>query len=213
MASTAAARRLVGKLKPESTALMVCDIQTKFRPLVWKGETVVRTAQYMTSVAKALQIPIVVTQQYTKVFGPTVPGVFKSAEDLEACPIFEKKKFSMMTEEVQEHCNKLDKSSFILTGIEAHVCLQQTALDLLEQGKEVHIIVDGVSSQQPLDREVALQRMSQAGAFLTTAQSAAFMLMQTADHENFKAVSKLSVEHMKLENEFNEASKKRKLSD
>ena len=208
MASSSAARRLVGKLKPESSLLMICDIQTKFRPLVWKGETVVRTAQYMTSVAKALNIPTVATQQYTKVFGPTVAEVFKSPEDLEACPTFEKKKFSMMTDEVQQHVDALNKTSFLLVGIEAHVCLQQTALDLLEQGKEVHVIVDGVSSQQPLDREVALQRMSQAGAFLTTAQSAAFMLMQTADHENFKAVSKLTVEHMKLENEFNEALKK-----
>jgi len=113
-----------------------------------------------------------------------------------------------MTDEVQAHVDKLDKQSFLLVGIEAHVCLLQTALDLLEQGKDVHVIVDGVSSQQPIDREVALERMSQAGAFLTTAQSAAFMLMRSADHENFKAVSKLTVEHMKLENEFNEALKK-----
>jgi nicotinamidase-related amidase len=208
MASNTTARRLVGKLKPESSLLMICDIQTKFRPLVWKGETVVKTAKYMTSVAKALNIPMVATQQYTKVFGPTVAEVFAEPADLEACPIFEKKKFSMMTDEVQKHVDALNKTSFLLVGIEAHVCLQQTALDLLEQGKEVHVIVDGVSSQQPIDREIALQRMSQAGAFLTTAQSAAFMLMQTADHENFKAVSKLTVEHMKLENEFNEALKK-----
>ena len=208
MASSGVARRVVGKLHPESSILMVCDIQTKFRPLVWRGEPVVKTAQYMTSVAKALSIPIVVTQQYTKVFGPTVPEVFADAADLEACPTFEKKKFSMMTPEVQAHVDALNKTSFLLVGIEAHVCLQQTALDLLEQGKEVHVIVDGVSSQQPIDREIALQRMSQAGAFLTTAQSAAFMLMQSADNENFKTVSKLTVEHMKLENEFNEALKK-----
>lgn len=207
MASSTAARRMVGKLKPESSLLMVCDIQTKFRPLVWRGETVVKTAQYMTSVAKALDIPIVATQQYTKVFGPTVPEVFADAADLKACPIFEKKKFSMMTEEVQAHVDKLNKTSFLLVGIEAHVCLQQTCLDLLEQGKDVHVLVDAVSSQQPIDREIALQRMSQAGAFLTTAQSAAFMLMQTADHANFKTVSKLTVEHMKRENEFNEAIK------
>lgn len=206
--ASGAARRMVGKLNPETSLLMVCDIQTKFRPLVWRGETVVRTSQYMTSVAKALKIPVVATQQYTKVFGPTVPEVFASAEDLEACPIFEKKKFSMMTDEVQAHVDQLNKTSFLLVGIEAHVCLQQTALDLLEQGKDVHVIVDGVSSQQPIDREIALQRMSQAGAYLTTAQSAAFMLMQSANHENFKAVSKLTVEHMKLENEFNEALKK-----
>jgi hypothetical protein len=89
----------------------------------------------------------------------------------------------------------------------AHVCVQQTCLDFLEEGKDVHIIVDGVSSQQAFDREIALQRMSQAGAYLTTAQSAAFMLMKSAEHAHFKTVSKLTVEHMKLPNEFNEAMK------
>lgn len=89
-------------------------------------------------------------------------------------------------------------------GVHAHVH-PGASLDLLEQGKEVHLIVDAASSQQAFDREIALQRMSQAGAFLTTAQSAAFMLMQTADHANFKTVSKLTVEHMKQPNEFNDA--------
>eukprot|EP00540_Astrosyne_radiata_P003279 CAMPEP_0116846740 /NCGR_PEP_ID=MMETSP0418-20121206/14015_1 /TAXON_ID=1158023 /ORGANISM="Astrosyne radiata, Strain 13vi08-1A" /LENGTH=111 /DNA_ID=CAMNT_0004478045 /DNA_START=206 /DNA_END=537 /DNA_ORIENTATION=+ len=111
----------------------------------------------------------------------------------------------MITEEVSQYLATLKRSSYILFGIEAHVCVQQTALDLLEEGHDVHIIVDGVSSQQPIDRQVALSRMSQAGAYLTTAQSAAFMLMQTADHPNFKAVSKLTVEHMKKPNEFNDA--------
>ena len=196
---------MVGKLKPESSALLVCDIQELFRPRAFNYDTVLRTAQYMTSTAKALDIPTVVTQQYTKVFGPTCPEVFASKEDLDSANIFEKKKFSMCTQEVQEHLNSLNKQSFIMVGIEAHVCVLQTALDLLEAGKDVHIIVDGVTSQQPIDREVALQRLSQAGAFLTTAQSCAFMLMQSADHANFKTVSKLTVEHMKLENQFNEA--------
>jgi len=208
MAATGAARRImVGKLKPESSLLMVCDIQTKFRPLIWRSETVINTTQYMTSVAKALNMPMVATQQYTKVFGDTVPECFATPEDLKDCPIFEKKKFSMLTDEVQGHVDSLNRDSYLLVGIEAHVCLQQTALDLLEQGKDVHVIVDGVSSQQPIDRDIALQRMQQAGAYLTTAQSAVFMLMGSADHENFKTVSKLTVEHMKRVNEFNEALK------
>jgi len=198
-------RRLIGKLQPQSSVFLLCDIQERFRPLIWRGETIVNTARYMTSVAKALGIPVLITQQYTKVFGETVKDCFSNPEeDLKAYPIFEKKKFSMCTEEVCSHMEGLNKDSVILFGIEAHVCVQQTCLDLLEQGKEVHVVVDGVSSQQSYDREIALRRMSQAGAFLTTAQSAAFMLMQTANHDNFKPVSKLTVEHMKLSNEFNE---------
>jgi nicotinamidase-related amidase len=200
-----AGRRLVGKLRPETTAFLLCDIQDRFRPLIWRGETVINTSRYLTSVAKALEIPVVVTQQYTKVFGDTVTDCFADPEDLKSVPIFEKKKFSMCTEEVSAHMSKLDKQAIVLFGIEAHVCVLQTALDLLEQGKDVHIIVDACTSQQAFDREIALQRLSQAGAFLTTAQSAAFMLMQSAEHSNFKVVSKLTVEHMKLPNEFNDA--------
>lgn len=183
---TKAARHSIGKLKPENTVFLLCDIQERFCPLIWRGETIIRTANYMTSVAKALDIPIVVTQQYTKAFGDTVPDVFTDQDHFKSCKMFEKKNFSMCTDEVKSHLNALNKKSVVLFGIEAHVCLQQTCLDLLEEGTDVHIIADGVSSQQPYDRELSLQRMSQAGAFLTTAQSAAFMLMQSAEHANFK---------------------------
>eukprot|EP00527_Entomoneis_sp_CCMP2396_P007250 CAMPEP_0198146688 /NCGR_PEP_ID=MMETSP1443-20131203/30782_1 /TAXON_ID=186043 /ORGANISM="Entomoneis sp., Strain CCMP2396" /LENGTH=218 /DNA_ID=CAMNT_0043810733 /DNA_START=198 /DNA_END=854 /DNA_ORIENTATION=+ len=214
-AASSAARRTVGKLHPEKTMVLLCDMQEKFCPLIFKMESVVQTARYMTSVASALEVPILATQQYTKVFGPTVPDCFaeNAAEQKwttleklqETNMLFDKKLFSMITPEVKGKLESeyADKSSFILVGIEAHVCIQQTCLDLLEQGKDVHVIVDGVSSQQPIDREIALQRMQAAGAYLTTAQSAAFMLMQSADHANFKTVSKLTVAHMKLANEFN----------
>lgn len=202
-ATKSAARALVGKLYPEKTAVLLCDMQERFRPLIWRMETVINTTRYMTSVARALNMPIVGTQQYTKVFGTTLSDCFATKEESEI-PIFEKKKFSMLTDEFQAKLSELNKESYIVVGIEAHVCVQQTCLDLLEQGKDVHLIVDGVSSQQPFDREVALQRLQSAGAFLTTAQSAAFMLMQSAEHPNFKTVSKLTVDHMKLPNEFNE---------
>jgi nicotinamidase-related amidase len=205
----AAARLLhVGKLRPETTALLVCDIQEHFIPLIWKSDTVVSTCRYMTSVVKALDVPILAMQQYTKAFGKTVPGCFATPDELEATPVYEKKLFSMITPEVEQKLSGWNKQSYIIVGIEAHVCVQQTCLELLERGKDVHVIVDGVSSQQVLDRDVALQRLQHTGAFLTTAQSAAFMLMQSADHANFKAVSKLTVDHMKLCNEFNEALKK-----
>jgi nicotinamidase-related amidase len=198
-----ATRSVVGKLKPEHTAFLLCDIQERFRSLIYNGPTVIRTSQYLTSVAKALDIPIVITQQATKVFGPTVSDCFASPEDLSNIPIFEKKVFSMLCgPEMDAHLEKLQRSTYVLFGVEAHICVQQTALDLLERGNDVHIVVDAVSSQLPYDRTIALQRLQQAGAWLTTAQSAAFMLLQSADHPNFKTVSRLTVEHMKLPNGF-----------
>jgi len=195
--------RAVGKLQSAHTALLLCDVQERFRPLIYRMETVVHTCRYMTSVATALDIPIVGTQQYTKVFGETVPDTFADPAALAATPIFDKKKFSMLTDDVKNKLDELNKNTYLIMGIEAHVCVQQTCLDLIESGADVHVIVDAVSSQQPYDRAIALDRLQHAGAFLTTAQSAAFMLMQSADHANFKIVSKLTVEHMKLPNEFN----------
>jgi Isochorismatase family len=185
----------------------------------------------MVNVAQILDVPIVVTQQYTKAFGPTVPEclapiVLKGSSSdttppvslpTQQPPIFEKKLFSMLTPEVQTHLGMNGSSgentssstsssseSFIVVGIEAHVCVQQTCLDLVERGKQVHLIVDGVSSQQVLDRSVALQRLATLpGVYLTTAQSAVFMLLHSADHKHFKTISKLTVQHMKLPNEFN----------
>eukprot|EP00584_Thalassiosira_punctigera_P012999 CAMPEP_0172555048 /NCGR_PEP_ID=MMETSP1067-20121228/57754_1 /TAXON_ID=265564 ORGANISM="Thalassiosira punctigera, Strain Tpunct2005C2" /NCGR_SAMPLE_ID=MMETSP1067 /ASSEMBLY_ACC=CAM_ASM_000444 /LENGTH=205 /DNA_ID=CAMNT_0013343551 /DNA_START=278 /DNA_END=895 /DNA_ORIENTATION=+ len=204
MSLAATSRRSVGKLTPSNTALLVCDVQERFRPLIHKMETVINTTKFMTSLAKELNFPIVATQQYTKIFGPTVADAFADSKDIGTLvPVFEKKKFSMLTEECSQHLASLEKTSYLLVGIEAHVCIQQTALDLLDQDHDVHIIADGVSSQQPYDREMALRRMECSGAWLTTAQSAAFMLLGSADHPNFKAVSKLVKDHMALKNEFN----------
>jgi nicotinamidase-related amidase len=203
---------VIGKLCPDRTVLLICDIQERFLPLIYRSETIVNTCRYMTSVAATLGIPMICTQQYTKAFGNTVSECFASSEiqSLATTPVYDKKLFSMLTPEVREKLNTLParRDTYILLGIEAHVCVQQTCLDLLElkadgEPSYVHLIADGISSQQPYDREIALQRMGSAGAFTTTAQSAAFMLMQSAEHEQFKTISKLTVEHMKLANAFN----------
>lgn len=229
--------RSVGKLNPSTTTLLICDIQERFRPLIHNMETVISTSKFLSGVAYELEVPIVVTQQYTKVFGSTIhdavcnPSLLSPQPPLEVVeqeakeeeeedgntnkrmiPIFDKKTFSMITPQVSTHLSALhishttpssSSSSYILLGIEAHVCLQQTALDLVELGHEVHIITDGVSSQNKYDRQVALQRLDKCdGIYLTTAQSAAFMLLQSADHPKFKTVSRLVKEHMALKNEF-----------
>lgn len=89
------------------------------------------------------------------------------------------------------------RKSIVLFGIEAHVCVQQTALDLLEQGYDVHVLADGVSSQRVHDRSVALRRMAQAGAHVTTAESLIFMLLASAEHPQFRTIAGLIKEHGK----------------
>jgi nicotinamidase-related amidase len=212
------ASRAIGKLNPATTCLLLCDIQDRFRPLIHNAESVISTSNFLCRVATTLEVPIVATEQYSKVFGHTTLDVLKgegsgevSGDNSEvpqiAVPTFEKKLFSMMTPEVKSHLSVTQPGvkSFILFGIEAHVCVQQTALDLLEEGYDVHVVVDAVSSQSSFDRELALTRMAQSGAFLTTAQSTAFMLMGTAEHANFKEVSKMIVKQGQIENAFHSA--------
>jgi nicotinamidase-related amidase len=201
---SALSHRIIGnKLNPTKTVLLVCDVQERFRSLIWRMETVVQTTQYMTRLATLLEIPVVVTEQYKKAFGSTISDCWE--QDEMPFTVFEKKQFSMCTPPVLEQLRQYpERDTFILVGIEAHVCVQQTCLDLLSLKRHVHLIADGISSQQPYDRDMALQRMQQAGAFVTTAQSAAFMWMQTADHPQFKAFRQLTMEHMKKRNEFND---------
>lgn len=205
-----AATAISATLNPATTVLLVCDVQERFRSLIHNMDTLIHTTQYMTRLAALLEIPVFVTQQYTAALGPTVAECFHPPlvdQGSKHIAVFEKKQFSMYTPQVKDHLQQHypDHTTFIMVGIEAHVCVQQTCLDLLSlsQHHQVHLVCDGISSQQTYDREIALQRMSQAGACLTTAQSVAFALLQTAEHPQFKAVSQLTVEHMKRVNEFN----------
>lgn len=103
--------------------------------------------------------------------------------------------FSMLTENVERQLLQSGWNSVILCGIEAHVCILQTCLDLLERGVDVHVVVDAVSSQYPLDRSVALERMAQAGAYMTTMESIVFQLAKDSKHAHFKSISGLVKDH------------------
>lgn len=151
-------------------------------------------------VAEAFQRPIIITEQYPKVFKATVAELqpfVKSAAKPDGAPVMSKMKFSMMTDEVKAHLAAVAPtfSTAILFGIEAHACVQQTALDLLADNKDVIIVADGCSSQRPGDRATALQLMAAAGAVVTTSESLMLMLCNAADAPHFKRVSAILKEH------------------
>jgi nicotinamidase-related amidase len=105
--TTIASKTAIGKIIPQRTAFLLCDVQEKFRPLIYNMETVIRTTRYLTSIAQELKIPIICTQQYTKVFGPTVTDCFADSEFQRMhVPVFDKKKFSMLTDEGESHHGK-----------------------------------------------------------------------------------------------------------
>eukprot|EP01041_Mallomonas_annulata_P000863 gene863-1684_t len=186
------------QLRSESAVLFLCDIQERFRPILYRSETIIHKSALLHKVSNILDIPTIVTEQYPKAFGRTILDL----NIKEGTLLFEKKKFSMMIPEVESTLQSLARNQIILCGGEAHVCVLQTALDLLSKGMEVHIICDAVTSQRSHDRSVALQRLSSSGAVLTTAESAIFQLLNTADHPHFRTISGLVKDHNLLPNEF-----------
>lgn len=173
----------------ENAAAVLVDVQTKMMPAVHDGNALEQRIVKAVQILRLLNVPILVTQHYTRGLGETTQAV---AEALGSFSPVEKITFSCMhTPEFAETLKKLNRKSVILFGVETHVCIQQTALMMKERGYHVFLPVDLTESRFPLDRETALKRMYQSGITLTTSESLYFELMQSAKHPHFKEISKI----------------------
>jgi len=143
----------------------------------------------MVQLAKVLDIPVVVTEQNSRALGSTVPEIDLQTLGPLHLKTVEKTLFSMFTPEVEAILKKHDLKSVVLFGIESHVCVLQSSLDLLENGYDVHVLADGVSSCNREEVPYALAGMRQAGVKITTSESAAFQLQRDANKPFFKAFS------------------------
>ncbi|CAF0918248.1 unnamed protein product, partial [Brachionus calyciflorus] len=179
-----------GRLNPSRTLLLLCDMQDKFAPHIQYFNQIVDNSGRLVDIAKHLNVPYIATEHYPKGLGPTVPLLKQKCENIK---VFEKTLFSMCTKDLVDHINKEmpDYQSVLLCGIEAHACVLSTCLDFLDIGKDVHVIVDAVSSRSLVDRKYAIERMKQSGAFLTTSESIVFQLCKNANHPKFKEIQKL----------------------
>lgn len=179
--------RQLGRLHSSSTAFFLCDIQEKFRPIVHHYDSLVGVAQKMSEASKLLNIPLIVTEQYPQGLGSTAQEIpIDHAQCVES-----KTKFSMMTDGVVKRLRDLNTKSVVLYGIESHVCVLQTCLDLLADEYDVHVLADGVSSTNGPEIQIALERMAKAGAHVVTSESVIFQLTGDAKHPEFKQVSGL----------------------
>eukprot|EP01097_Dermamoeba_algensis_P010545 TRINITY_DN785_c0_g1_i1.p1 TRINITY_DN785_c0_g1~~TRINITY_DN785_c0_g1_i1.p1 ORF type:complete len:209 (-),score=44.41 TRINITY_DN785_c0_g1_i1:78-662(-) len=175
----------IGKLRIPNTVFMLCDVQERFLSVISHMDSVVHVAKKMVRASEIFEIPLIGTEQYPKVLGKTVseiplPSDFK---------MFEKFQFSMVIPEVDENLRKLGRKQAVLFGIEAHVCILQTALDLVERGFEVHVLADGTSSSTDDARYLAFERMKQSGVYITHSDSVLFQLMETSNYPEFKKIS------------------------
>ncbi|KAJ3144441.1 Isochorismatase domain-containing protein 1 [Irineochytrium annulatum] len=185
------------KLVPETTAFFVCDIQDKFRFVVFCSRDVrtgdpricevLMKSTHKVSASKILKVPLIVTEQNPKGLGPTVPEL----DITSAAVLAPKTKFSMWIPEVSSELRKLRTTDVVLFGIESHVCVLQTAMDLIENDINVWVLADGVSSMNPGEIKIAVERMRAAGANITSSESVLFQLMSDAKHDSFKAIQNL----------------------
>ena len=176
-------------LSPDNSVMLVVDIQERLLPSIHNNEALVRkTAGCITGI-KLLDIPIIVLQQYTKGLGETAKPLQTALGDYQ--PV-EKVTFSACkTVEFVDNLARHGRKNIIVAGIEAHICVQLTVLDLLAAGYNVYVMADCIGSRKEADKHYAEQRMRQAGAVITTLESILFELLVRADHPMRKEITKI----------------------
>lgn len=172
----------------EQTALLVIDVQERLMPVIFEKEKVFANVNKLLRGAEILGLETIITEQYPKGLGNTC----KEIEMGEGKTLIEKVCFScMLSEPVTEQLKLTNKKTIIICGVESHICVLKTALDALKQGYEVHVVADAVSSRTAENKQIAIERMRQSGAFITSVESILFMLLEQAGTDEFKAISKL----------------------
>ena len=181
------------RMAPEETAVLVVDVQERLMPIIVGAEAIVRNIGFVLDAAPLAGVLVVATEQYPKGLGPTVPELAKRLPDRPDKLTFS----SCGVPDLVESLRRKRRSRVLLVGIEAHVCILNTALDLLAEGFRVYLAVDAVGSRYAIDRDTALQRLQQAGVILTTVETAVFEWTGGAAHPQFKKLSALVQQRMK----------------
>jgi nicotinamidase-related amidase len=175
----------IPRLRPEDTVLLVVDIQSRFAASIHGWDALVANSAIVCRAAGELGVPVIVTEQNPRGLGHTVPEIVAALPA--GTPTFTKTRFSSITPEVHAALAKLHRGSVLVVGIEAHVCVMQTTLDLLAGGRQPFLCTDCVSAGQASQVEPALRRMERAGAVPTGALSCIYEMLGDAAHPKFKA--------------------------
>ena len=169
--------------------VLIVDLQEKLLPAITGATACVAASARLVAGAKALGVPVLVAEQYPAGLGHTCPEIATLMEDMPRC--VEKMAFSACVPAILDAIALQQRQQIIIAGVETHVCVQQTVLDLLRRGLRVWVCADAVGSRHELDREIALKRMRHAGAVVTTVESVLFELLGEAGTEDFKKILKI----------------------
>lgn len=177
------------RLSKNHTAGVIIDVQEKLFPHMHHRESLEKNINILIEGLKILEIPLLVTEQYTKGLGFTIPSVQESIGNQSK---IEKVAFSCCdSPDFMSHLQNMGKTHVVVAGIEAHVCVLQTVVDLLDNGFRVAVVTDCTSGRKQTDKDIALRRIGQEGAMLSTYESVLFELCRYSGTDQFKSISKL----------------------
>lgn len=173
----------------KNSCLVVVDVQGKLAQLMHGKDVLFKNIQIFIRAAHILEIPILWCQQCPDALGPTVPEI---AQLLTGNEPINKAAFSCCgADQFNNQLNELARNQILLCGIETHVCIYQTAIDLLRKGFEVNVIADAVSSRALENKQIALKRMAAENTKIYCTEMALFELLRTAEHPRFREIAKL----------------------
>ncbi len=176
-------------LKSEKTALIVVDVQGKLAQLMCGKQALFENLQKIIKGIQVMGIPILWVEQNPDGLGSTIPEV---SELLVGITPVSKSSFSCCkNEHFIQSLNAANRNQILIVGIEAHICVYQTAVNLVEIGYEVEVVTDAVSSRTIENKKVALQKMRNAGVTMTSTEMALFELLEVAEGEQFKEILKI----------------------
>lgn len=176
-------------IRSEASCLFVVDIQERLLPAMHEGDRVLKNTVILMRAAERLGVPILVSEQYPRGLGASVPQVGERAP---AGATFEKSEFSCLANAgLRNRFRDLRRFHVVVVGIEAHVCVLQTVMDLRQEGCEAFVVADGVSSRTATNAQLGLDRMTRGGAHVVSAEMVVFEWLRRAGTPEFKELSAL----------------------
>jgi nicotinamidase-related amidase len=176
-------------LAREDSILLLVDVQERLYPIIRDREAVLAEIVRLARGAVILGVPILVSEQYPKGLGHTLPAIRSAAPD---APVLEKTTFSCGSDPgIMAAVRALERGSVVIAGIEAHICVLQTALDLLARGFRVHVATDATGTRLAGNLAIGRERTARAGAVITSVESVLFEWMERSDRDEFRSVQAL----------------------
>ncbi len=174
----------------ENSVLAVIDVQGKLADMVHEHDNVLVSIEHLIKIAAVFHLPVLWSEQAPDKIGPTAEPIKNLLFPIHK-PIVKRSFSCYGCPDYVEHLKQINRRQILITGIETHVCVYQTARDLHRHGYEVHVVADAVSSRAQVDRNLAIARLRQEGITITSAEMAMCELLRTADHPQFKQVMAL----------------------